>query len=88
MDKLKETDPEFYKFLNAESKELLNFSASESDDDANTGQNKVSKKSIKQNTVTNEIIDNLDDADSDDDDDDIHKPPQKLLVCRYYCFCA
>jgi len=64
MEKLKQADPEFFKYLESADKELLEFDASdeEEDDESDSDEDKD------------------EDGDKMDEDDKIHKPPNKLEV--------
>jgi len=65
MEKLKESDPEFFKYLESADKDLLDFEASDEEDlEAEEDEEEMGG----------------DDEDKDDDDDKIHKPPDKLEV--------
>jgi len=68
MEKLKESDPEFFKFLQSTDKELLDFEASDEedleDDEDDDGDDE----------------DEEEEEEAKEDDDGIHKPPEKLEV--------
>ena len=67
MEKLKASDPEFFKYLESADKDLLDFEAS--DEEELEGEEDEEEEEMEE-----------DDEEKDDDDDGIHKPPDKLEV--------
>ncbi|XP_064621776.1 nucleolar complex protein 2 homolog isoform X2 [Lineus longissimus] len=85
LQKLKETDPDFYSFLESQDKDLLDFNDSGSDDDEDDDEeeeeeaNEMEDESSDEN---DELVRKLE-ADSDDNDSDdelYHQPPAELEV--------
>lgn len=81
LEKLKDTDPEFFKFLNNESKELLNFSSSESEGEADENHGSTKKTKLAKTNGKSKSAEVESASEADSDEDDTHRPPQKLLVC-------
>jgi nucleolar complex protein 2 len=88
LEKLKESDPEFYIFLESQDKELLDFNDSESDDDDDIDEDEEevddrAEGEDDSDDENDELVKKLE-AESDDDDDSddelYHQPPAELEV--------
>lgn len=83
LEKLKETDPDFYSFLESQDKELLDFNDSgsedDNDDDEEEEANEMEEDEDESNDENDELVRKLE-ADSDDDSDDelYHQAPAEL----------
>ncbi|CAD5115067.1 DgyrCDS4081 [Dimorphilus gyrociliatus] len=84
INKIKEKDPEFYKFLQNEDKELLDFEDIDEDDNVSEEEGGVHEVPDKLSEISDDDSDSNedDDVDDDDDDDDDNEGANKVILSK------